>query len=306
LIFNSYFNAKLLLTAEYLVLNGATALAMPLRFGQSLSVQASEQNLIAWQSFSNDGSVWFSAEYSLEDFRIISCSNPEIAVFPQRLLTAARTLNHEFCAGSSGFSVVATLNYPLTWGLGSSSTLTAAVAGWAGIDPFLLYFEVSAGSGYDIACATATGPVLYSVTEHKPLVKQVHFSPAFAGEIYFVYQGQKQDSAHEVARFRARIQNPDKTLIESISLLSDSMLHSSSLDEFEEVIKEHEKLMSNLLEVPPLKESRFSDLPGEVKSLGAWGGDFCMITWHKEPHLLSAYLKSKGLEIVFNFNDIVL
>ena len=56
------------------------------------------------------------------------------------------------------------------------------------------------------------------------------------------------------------------------------MLYAETLQEFEAVIQEHESLISTLLGVPPIKNILFSDLPGEVKSLGAWGGDFCMLT----------------------------
>jgi hypothetical protein len=84
------------------------------------------------------------------------------------------------------------------------------------------------------------------------------------------------------------------------------MLHSAKLNEFEQVIREHEILFSEILGAKPLRDTLFSDLPGEVKSLGAWGGDFCMLTWREDLSLLPAYLKSKGLETWFNFNDIVL
>jgi hypothetical protein len=88
--------------------------------------------------------------------------------------------------------------------------------------------------------------------------------------------------------------------------LTTEMLNADSLPAFEKVIEEHEFLISNLLEKPSLKTTLFSDLSGQVKSLGAWGGDFCMLTWNDDPGLLATYLKSKGLEIWFNYNDIVL
>ena len=72
------------------------------------------------------------------------------------------------------------------------------------------------------------------------------------------------------------------------------------------MIREHEMLISSLLGASTIRQRMFNDLPGEVKSLGAWGGDFCMLTWRDDPWLLSKYLKSKGLGTWFNFNDIVL
>ncbi len=304
--FNTYYNAKLLLTSEYLVLNGANALAVPLKFGQRFSVEENEQGYISWQSIAHDDSAWFNGKYDSKNFGIIESSNTDIAIYPQRLLIAAKKLNPAFCHSAKGFHVISTLNYPLLWGLGSSSTLIAAVAGWAEIDPFQLHFEVSKGSGYDIACAISDGPINYSVRGSKPEFYRVPFLPAFADKIYFVYQGNKQDSAEGIQKYRIRKSNPEQELIEKANLLTDRMTHSSTLSKFEEVIHEHEIMISNLLETPSIRQTVFNDLPGEVKSLGAWGGDFCMLTWHDNPELLSAYLKSKGLETWFNYNDIVL
>jgi len=304
--YNSYFNAKLLITAEYLVLKGAQALAVPLKFGQSLSVDENKQGFISWQSIAHDGTTWFSGKYSLPDFAVIDCSDSDIARHPRMLMLAARKLNPGFCLLSQGYSVTSTLNYPLLWGLGSSSTLIAAVAQWAGTDPFKFHFEVSKGSGYDIACAISKGPIVYSLTENSPEFEPVSFSPSFADKIYFVYQGKKQDSAEGIQKYRNRISNPDKGLITTASLLTQLMLQAADLTEFEHIMQAHEQLISSLLETPTIRQKIFNDLPGEVKSLGAWGGDFCMLTWRDDPASLKQYLKSKGLETWFNFYDIVL
>jgi mevalonate kinase len=288
------------------VLNGAKALAVPLKFGQHLSVEENELGIILWQSIAYDGSIWFSGKYSVKDFSVLECRNPDIAEHPRRLLTAALKLNPSFLGSTNGCTVISTLNYPLLWGLGSSSTLIAAIAGWAGIDPFSLHFEVSKGSGYDIACAISDGPLVYSLHGNKPEFKRVIFSPPFADKIYFVYQGNKQDSAEGIRTFRNRNSTPEKSIVDSASQLTERMLNAATINDFEHVLREHEILISSLLDEPSIRQTTFSDLPGEVKSLGAWGGDFCMLTWRDEPQLLSAYLKSKGLEIGFNFNDIVL
>jgi mevalonate kinase len=306
LIFNSYFNAKLLLTAEYLVLNGAKALAVPLKFGQRLEVSDNEQGYIFWQSVAHDGSEWYNGKYALSDFSILECSNPQTAKYPQHILLAARKLNPEFCAESKGCHVISTLNYPLLWGLGSSSTLIAAIAGWAGVDPFRLHFEVSKGSGYDIACAISNGPILYMLNENVPEFGRVPFLPQFSDKIFFVYQGKKQDSSEGINAYRNRNSSPDQSAIYEAGLLTDKMISSLTLLEFEQVIREHERLISSVIGVPSIRQTQFSDLPGEVKSLGAWGGDFCMLTWQDDPLLLPTYLKTKGLETWFNYTDIVL
>ena len=304
--FTKYYNAKLLLTAEYQVLFGAKALAVPLRFGQRFEVIEGEEGFIIWTSIAHDGSVWFKGKYALSDFEIMECSDAGIATYPQNLLRNARKLNLEFCAKTMGFEVVATLNYPLLWGLGSSSTLIAAVAEWAKINPFDLHFAVSKGSGYDIACALSQGPLVYQLGGGKPVYKPVEFSPSFADQVYFVYQGQKQDSAQSVQKFIGHASSKDARVVAEATALTEMLMNAESLGEFEEVMWVHEQLISKSIRMPSIRETLFSDLRGEVKSLGAWGGDFCMLTWHEEPHLLADYLKGKGISTWFNYKEIVL
>ena len=49
-------NGKILLTSEYLVLDGAQALALPSKFSQSLEVKETKNiNQISWTSYDFDG-----------------------------------------------------------------------------------------------------------------------------------------------------------------------------------------------------------------------------------------------------------
>ena len=52
-----YSNGKLLLTGEYVVLDGATALAVPTRFGQDLIVDRIQGDQLIWSSFTVEASV---------------------------------------------------------------------------------------------------------------------------------------------------------------------------------------------------------------------------------------------------------
>ena len=58
-----YSNGKLLLTGEYLVLEGATALAVPTKFGQDLSVEKIKEPQLIGGSFTNKGDCWFEAVF---------------------------------------------------------------------------------------------------------------------------------------------------------------------------------------------------------------------------------------------------
>ena len=55
-----YSNGKLLITSEYVVLDGAKALALPTKFGQNLIVEKGKNKEIVWKSFDKDNSIWFN------------------------------------------------------------------------------------------------------------------------------------------------------------------------------------------------------------------------------------------------------
>src|SRR5690606_25092992 len=61
-----YSNGKLLLTGEYLVMDGATALAVPTKFGQDLVVSKGSDRQIHWVSKDADQSVWFEGTFSFD------------------------------------------------------------------------------------------------------------------------------------------------------------------------------------------------------------------------------------------------
>ena len=57
-------NGKFMLTGEYLVLKGATALALPLKLGQSLDVEVSEENenRIYWNAYKKSTDNRYSSQ----------------------------------------------------------------------------------------------------------------------------------------------------------------------------------------------------------------------------------------------------
>ena len=54
-----YSNGKLLLTGEYVVLDGAKALAVPTKFGQLLNIKQGTNKQFKWTSLDFDATIWF-------------------------------------------------------------------------------------------------------------------------------------------------------------------------------------------------------------------------------------------------------
>ena len=52
-----------------------------------------------------------------------------------------------------------------------------------------------------------------------------------------------------------------------------------------------------------IKDSLFPDFKGEIKSLGAWGGDFALATFQGSKEEIQKYFLNKGLDVVFGFDE---
>ena len=307
---NFYSNGKLLLTGEYLVLDGAKALALPTKFGQDLVVEKIKEPQLIWGSFTHTGECWFEAVFDLPKLRLVNCTfnsdkegNAEfIAETLLDILEEAKKVNAAFLNSESGFVVKTNLTFPRNWGLGTSSTLVNSIASWANIDAFQLLWNSFKGSGYDIACAQNNTPIFYQIEDEKPVVKQVEFNPSFKENLFFVHLNQKQDSKEGLAKFRESGENYQNE-IERISAISDEFLKTDSILDFNKLIVEHEQIISSIIKLKPVKEKLFPDYSGEIKSLGAWGGDFVLVTGNNETPM---YFKNKGFETILSYSEMIL
>jgi mevalonate kinase len=292
------------------VLEGATALAVPTKFGQDLSVEKIKEPQLIWGSFTNTGDCWFEAVFELPKLRLVNAtfnsdsdgSADFIAETLQDILLETRKLNPEFLKSEQGFLVKTNLTFPRDWGLGTSSTLINNIAQWAKVDAFQLLWNSFSGSGYDIANAKHNTPILYQVNNQQPIVKKVDFTPSFSDQLFFVHLNKKQDSKAGIARFKEKREKINNE-IQLVSEISKQLIQEQKLLEFEKLIQEHEKIISSIIELPTVKERLFPDYFGTLKSLGAWGGDFILATGNKDT---SQYFIDKGYTTILSYSDMVL
>ena len=302
-----YGHGKLLLTGEYFVLDGAQALALPTRYGQSLEVKyhASENPCLTWQSLDEQRQVWLEAHYELWHFNCLDEHPAEEAYFIQRLLRQIRKLNSHFLRDELAVQVTTHLEFSRQWGLGASATLIYNLAQWAYVNPFDLLLATSGGSGYDIACAQAQGPIIYHRGPLGPLWHPSRFAPTFADHIYFVYLGHKQHTSAAIRLYGKR--RPfSQDLVDYFSALTKKIEQTPSCAEFALLLQEHEATVAAYLKLPRVQEKYFPDFPGTVKSLGAWGGDFCLAVSEQEPDFIENYFQERGLHPVIKYDDLVL
>jgi mevalonate kinase len=300
-----YSNGKLLLTGEYLVIDGAKALAIPTQKGQSLSVKETEEgSQLIWKSWTYDNQCWLDVHFSLPDFSIEKSSNQNKSKWLQKLLFSVRELDPSFLTKTNSIEVETNLDFPRNWGLGSSSTLINNVAQWAQVDPFSLHFKVSNGSGYDIACAKEDSPIVYSTQHQIQTINPIQLEKSFFDQVFFVHLNKKQNSFDAVTSY-----NDIKTEIElqqcfeSLNQITNKFIQADTLQEWEAAMNEHEHLISNILEQETIKEKLFPMYPNSIKSLGAWGGDFIMATGALND---MNYFIHKGYNTIIQWKDMVL
>lgn len=299
-------NGKLLLTGEYVVLDGATALAIPTRFGQSLEMEsfsssqiASVEKVVHWKSLDEKEEVWFQGKFELQDIEnTLGDASDLVGNQLLKILQEAKKLNPGFLDFTEEILVNTKLDFPRNWGLGTSSTLINNIAQWAGVDAFRLLAKSFGGSGYDIAAAQNNSSILYRLKDGKPEYKQVDLPWNFTDNLFFVHLNQKQDSKEGISKYRKASINTKS--IEEISEISNNLLICNSLSEFEKLMKKHEEMISEIIGLPTMKNQLFSDYPGIVKSLGAWGGDFVLVTGAVSE---MEYFRRKGYGTIISFKE---
>lgn len=299
-----YSNGKLLLTGEYLVLDGAKALALPTKMGQNLQIATLESPSIVWKSFDSDGSVWFQDELEIEEIiNYRETSEASVKNTLLKILHHAHLLEPNWLKKNIGYQVETRLTFPKKWGLGTSSTLINNLAQWLKIDAFELLNNSFGGSGYDIACAQHDTPIFYRLENQKPNVTPLDFQPEFASNLYFVYLNQKQSSKNAIAAYYNKKHEKLKQNIANINKLSDAVATAKNIKSFANALQLHENELSAILELLTVQEALFSDFDGVVKSLGAWGGDFVLAIALEDP---TAYFSSKGYSTVIPYKEMIL
>jgi mevalonate kinase len=288
---------KLMLFGEYLVLKGAKSLAFPLKYGQTLEVSPSE-NMIHWESWSPEG-CWFKATFE-EDLNLWDTNDHEVAETLRKLLKLIRDLNPKLDM-KQNFKMTADFN--LQWGFGSSSTFISLLAQWSDAYAPILLKESFGGSGYDVACATADGPIIYQLKEGGGEYGEVPIHENIQQHMLFVYLGKKQSSKNEIARFRqGNITETDLKLMDEIV---DRAIEADAIEKFEALLDQSEDILAPIIGRTKLKEDIFADYKYSIKSLGAWGGDFFLATF-RDLEEAKDYFKTKGHQTMFTYNELII
>jgi len=112
----------------------------------------------------------------------------------------------------------------------------------------------------------------------------------------------KQNSREGIQRFKNLKENLTSE-IKDISEITDAIVNCKNLLDFEKLLFEHEQIVSKTIQLKTVQEELFADYFGQVKSLGAWGGDFILATGNEDT---PSYFKQKGFQTVILYKDLIL
>jgi len=294
-------NGKILLTSEYLVLDGAKAIALPSKLTQDLYVEQCDKEIIEWQGIDEKGNVWYEENFYLKNNELVYSAEKN-NTSEKLLLLFNHILKTREVKDILGNKFSTKLNFKREWGLGTSSTFVNNLAKWANIDPYRLLFSAFKGSGYDIACCDVNNPIIFEKKQNSINVKNITFNPPFIENIYLIHLDKKQNTQTSITNY-LRTKSEKNDLIKRINLISEEMLQCKNLNHFEDLIVEHESIISQAISQEPIQKLTFNDYNlGKIKSLGAWGGDFILVT-SKNNDL--SYFNNKGFETILKLSDLV-
>ena len=294
-------NGKILLCSEYLVLEGAKAIALPSKLTQDLQITSCEDKIIEWQSFDDNNNLWYEEKFyfngrDLKYDRKKNKTSEKILLLFKYLL---KTKNVEDILGNK---FLTKLNFKREWGLGTSSTFVNNLAKWANTDPYELLFSAFNGSGYDIACCDVKNPILFQKKQNSINIENISFNPPFIENLYLIFLEKKQNTQVSIKNY-FNIKSDRKHFLERINFIAEEIIKCKDLNQFEDLIVEHENIIASATLQEPIHQSFFSAYSeGKIKSLGAWGGDFILVT-SKNNDL--GYFKNKGYNTILKLSDLV-
>ena len=297
-------NGKLLLTAEYTILDGAIGLGLPTQKGQVLEITPCDDKQLHWKSFDHHMNLWYENSFEITPTKIIPTKLEEDPVSKRlvQIFNSCLEISPELEKKLVGKECKTFLEFDKSWGLGSSSTLISLISQWTNANPYELLTKSFGGSGYDIACANNNQPILFRKNENTPEVTPTAFKPSFSSNLYFVYLNQKQDSRIGIKHYNS-IKKDKKEFIQKINNITEAILSCNDLNLFKNLVNEHEAIIAKCTNQKTVKELLFKDFNGTLKSLGAWGGDFILAASETDP---TPYFKSKGFDTVIPYDEMIL
>ena len=307
----SYFaTGKVMLTGEYLVMNGFDCIALPTKLGQWMHVwdfdtPDDSSDFILYQAKDLHGNVWFETKILLPNFELVDPAQIE-NIQADRLVGILKLADSDFWETGKSWRIETQLEFERVWGLGSSSTLVKLFADFLHLDPMNIQFEIFGGSGYDVAIAQLQKPMVYCLTADDSNWKYWRLEEYFTKDWYLVFYGQKIDSRNSLSSVQDELNDiaEDEFYTAQFDKIISQTRIASNIMELESSLEMYQMLLSKALMLPTTYDI-LGIKPvnkGLCKWLGAWGGDMILIN----KTILDAYPRAFENFRIFPWNSFII
>ena len=280
-----YAPGKVLLTGEYLVLNGFDSIALPTKLGQKLQVwefdtPGSQPDFLIFVAKNQRGETWLQCRFSLPTFEVLDIDQKE-NIEIDRLCGIFKKAELAFWNIGKSWRIETQLEFNQIHGLGSSSTLVALLSEFLRIEPMAVQFDIFGGSGYDVAVAMARKPIVYWLSEDDSNWDFWQLNHSLTQDWSIVFFGKKMDSRKSIHSVQDKLNAiaEDDFYTAQFDHVLQMTKQASDIVSLEASLEMYQKLLSDAIELDtPYQTLNIEPINrGLCKWLGAWGGDMILV-----------------------------
>ncbi len=301
-----------MLCGEYAVIIGVEALALPVSLGQWMYVWEFDSpgggDRLIWEAKEKDGSTWLNESFALplETMEAETEKSSERDRSREVLHSMLSMVAEGFWKTGKSYRIETQLEFDRSSGLGSSSTMVANFARFAGLDAQKVQQKVLGGSGYDVAVAELGKGLVFWKNAEVANWDAWKLSADLTSKWKIVFLGKKQNSRNALADVKGKLMEIEKDdfLMHQLQQVCAAVKMANQVPMLEAGLEMWQAILAMSLGLEtPYQHFKFQPTKGGLcKWLGAWGGDMLLINDVFEESEREALKKYK----IVDWNQLVL
>lgn len=301
-----------MLCGEYAVTIGVEALALPVSLGQWMYVWEFDSpgggDRLIWEAKEKDGSTWLNESFALplETMEAETEKSSERDRSREVLHSMLSMVAEGFWKTGKSYRIETQLEFDRSSGLGSSSTMVANFARFAGLDAQKVQQKVLGGSGYDVAVAELGKGLAFWKNAEVANWDAWKLSADLTSKWKIVFLGKKQNSRNALADVKGKLMEIEKDdfLMHQLQQVCAAVKMANQVPMLEAGLEMWQAILAMSLGLEtPYQHFKFQPSKGGLcKWLGAWGGDMLLINDVFEESEREALKKYK----IVDWNQLVL
>ncbi len=301
-----------MLCGEYAVTIGVEALALPVSLGQWMYVWEFDSpgggDRLIWEAKEKDGSTWLNESFALplETMEAETEKSSERDRSREVLHSMLSMVAEGFWKPGKSYRIETQLEFDRSSGLGSSSTMVANFARFAGLDAQKVQQKVLGGSGCDVAVAELGKGLVFWKNAEVANWDAWKLSADLTSKWKIVFLGKKQNSRNALADVKGKLMEIEKDdfLMHQLQQVCAAVKMANQVPMLEAGLEMWQAILAMSLGLEtPYQHFKFQPTKGGLcKWLGAWGGDMLLINDVFEESEREALKKYK----IVDWNQLVL